>query len=82
MKERFISNDTINGRSLDTYIVTYGDLYVATVRCDVDTIKTELLDIIDREKILNMVPYDYDMFVACVSSCVSGAVMVKQVCGH
>lgn len=80
MDARFISNDTINGKSLDTYVVTYSGLYIATIRHDLDTGENELVDILDRKTIHNIASFcaNHDTFVAYIYACVDYKVMKKR----
>lgn len=82
MDARFITNDTINGRSLDTYVVTHQGLYLALIRHSLDTGENELVDILDSKTIQNIFNItssaQYDSFVAAMYACVSYSVMKKR----
>lgn len=70
MEARFISNDIINGRSIDTYVVTFQGLYLATIRHEDDPWKNETVDIIDNNTIRNIVGFTSnleDFMHACVN---------------
>lgn len=71
MEARFISNDIIDGRSIDTYVVTFQGLYLATIHHEDEPWKNETVDVIDNNTIRNIVGFTSgleDFMYACVDT--------------
>ena len=75
---RIVSKDIINGEPLATCVVTYGNLYFATVRYNYFTNDCKAIDLIDSadiQRLFSIKTLDkYDALIALMYVCVFDAI--------